>query len=345
MDNKVFVTIVVPCRNEEKYIANCLNSIIASDYPKEHLEVLVIDGMSCDGSRVIVENYVKQNHYIRLLENHKKITPTAFNLGIKQAKGNVIVIMSAHATYDEKYLSLCIKYLDEYKADNVGGIMLTKSRNNTIIENVIIEALSHPFGVGNSVFRTGSDKVQWVDTVFGGCYKREIFEKIGPFNESLERTQDMEFNRRLQKSGGKILFVPDIVSYYYPRTNLLTFCMNNFSNGYWVTYPFKFTSIIPVSWRHFIPMVFVMSITTSIILSLFSNKGSLMFGLILGSYLVMNLISSCNIAIKKKKLYYLVLMPLLFFSLHFLYGVGSIWGSFKLIDLSRFWKSFRKGGV
>lgn len=331
INDRKFVSIIIPCRNEVNFIASCLDSIIANDYPKEFIEVLVIDGMSEDGTREIINSYTVRFPFIKIIDNAKKITPVAFNLGIKQAKGNVIVIMSAHATYDDKYLLFCIKYLDEYNADNVGGLMITKPRNNTIIDNVIVQVLAHPFGVGNAIFRTGAQNIRWVDTVFGGCYRREVFDKIGIFNEKLERSQDMEFNRRLQMAGGKILFVPEIISYYYPRSGLFTFCKNNFSNGYWVTYPFKFTSIIPVSLRHLIPLLFVSTIIILSGLSYFAEWAIWMLIFVIGLYFLASAISSSCFAIKGKKAWYLILMPVMFFVLHFSYGLGSLWGVIKLV--------------
>ena len=171
------VTVILPCRNEEKFIAGCLDSIISSDYPKDRLEVFVVDGMSEDGTRKILDGYTARHNFIMMLENKRKTTPCAFNLGIKNAHGDIIIIMGMHATYDSDYITKCVKYLQEYDADNVGGVMVTVPRDDTLMGKAIAQALSHKFGVGNSMFRTGAKKPVYVDTVFGGCYKKEVFEK------------------------------------------------------------------------------------------------------------------------------------------------------------------------
>ena len=119
------VSIIIPCRNEEKFIGKCLDSIIGQDYPKENLEILVIDGMSEDGTRKNIEKYTEQHSFIKLLDNPRKITPCALNIGIKNAKGKIILWMSAHNSYEKDYVSKCVKYSKEYNADNVGGIMVT----------------------------------------------------------------------------------------------------------------------------------------------------------------------------------------------------------------------------
>ncbi len=333
-----FVSIIIPCRNEEKFINKCLDSIITNDYPKDIFEVLVVVGMSEDGTREIVKGYADRYSLIRLLDNPKKITPVALNIGIKSANGEIIIRTDAHATYEKNYVSKCVKYLNEYNADNVGGIMITQPRNNTFMGKATALALSNRFGVGNSVFRTGTKEPTWVDTVFGGCYRREVFEKIGIFNEKLVRGQDMEFNLRLKKAGLRTLLVPDIVSYYYPRSDFKSFCKNNFRNGLWVILPFKYSKIIPVSWRHLVPLVFVSSLMGTITLSALSSIFFWLFLLILGSYFLSNVYFSIKISKKEKDLKYIFIMPLIFGSLHLLYGLGSSWGTLKTVVSKQFWK-------
>ncbi len=325
------VSIIIPCRNEEKFIEKCLDSIVLQDYPKESLEVLVVDGMSGDGTRDIIRSYAQEHSFIGLLDNPKKITPCGLNTGIKNAKGEIILWMSAHNRYKKDYISKCIKYQKEYNADNVGGRMVTLPRNDTFIGKAIVNVLSHPFGVGNSIFRIGAKKPRWVDTVFGGCYKKEVFDKIGLFNENLARGQDMEFNLRLKRAGLKTLLVPEIVSYYYARSDFKSFYKYNFVNGFWAILPFKFTKIMPVSLRHLIPFIFVLSLMGSGILSFFLPLFRRIFLLIVGLYFLTNIYFSLKIALKKKNIKYLFMMPIVFASLHTGYGLGSIWGAIKLL--------------
>ncbi len=341
MSDFFFVSVVVPCRDEEKFIGKCLDSIIANDYPKDRLEILLVDGMSKDETREIIESYAHRYPFIRLLNNPKKITSVALNIGITHAKGEIIIRMDTHAVYEKYYLSKCINYLQEYNADNVGGTMITLPRNSTLIGKAIAISMSHKFGVGGSVFRTGSKMLKWVDTVFGGCYRKEVFEKIGLFNEKLIFSQDMEFNLRLKKAGGRTLFVPEIVSYYYARSNFKAFCKHNFRNGVWVIVPFKFTTIIPVSWRHLVPLVFVASLVSSPAFSIFSSIFYWLFLLIIGSYLLANLYFSGGIAIREKNFRYFFLMPIIFATFHISYGLGSIWG-LMMVSVSRsFWGNLK----
>ncbi|PIY89124.1 MAG: glycosyl transferase [Candidatus Nealsonbacteria bacterium CG_4_10_14_0_8_um_filter_37_14] len=330
MLNLPWVSIIIPCRNEEKFIGKCLNSIINNDYSKESLEILVIDGMSEDKTKEIVEKYTKQYLYIKILENPNKFTPFGLNIGVKNARGDIIIRMDAHSTYEKDYISKCIKYLNQYNADNVGGIWKIMPRTHTLINKAIVFASSSIFGAGDAYYRRGYSRgPKWVDTVFGGCYKKEVFERIGLFNENLVRSQDMEFNLRLKKAGGKILLVPEIVSYYYPKSNLKDFFRHNFSDGIWSTYPLKFEVRI-FSWRHLVPLFFVSSLILSLFFSFFFWQARLFFDLIFGSYVFLSLFFSVKISFKKG-FQYLFLMPIVFATRHFGYGLGSIWGIVKLL--------------
>jgi len=286
--------------------------------------------MSEDRTREITIEYTKQYSFIKVLDNHKKFTPFALNIGIKNSKGEIIVFMGAHTFYKENYMSKCVKYLKEYNADNVGGIMLTLPRDNTLIAKAIAISLSHPFGAGNSYFRIGSEKPRWVDTVFGGCYKREVFEKIGLFNENLVRSQDIEFNLRLKKAGGKILLVPDIIAYYYPKSNFKEFFVHNFKDGIWAIYPLKFVKI-PLCLRHYIPLIFVLGLLGTGLLGIFFPIFFWLFLFIFGSYFLVANYFSVKISTKEKDIRFLFLMPLAFATRHIGYGLGSVWGLIKLI--------------
>jgi cellulose synthase/poly-beta-1,6-N-acetylglucosamine synthase-like glycosyltransferase len=332
-----FVTVVVPCRNEEKFIAGCLDSIISSDYPKDRLEVFVVDGMSEDATREILAGYTSRYEYIKMLENTKRITPCAFNLGIKNARGDIIVIMGMHASYAGDYISKSVRYLEEYGVDNVGGVWATVPRDNTLIGKAIAQALSHRFGVGNSVFRTGAREPVLVDTVFGGCYRKAIFEKIGLFNEKLVRHQDMELNCRLRAAGGRILLAPDIVCQYYARTDIKSFLKHNFSNGQSIFSALKDSSVLPFSVRHLIPLIFVASLAVSAALSIFSPVFAWLLSAIICSYLLAALYFSVKICRDSKDPKLILAMPIAFALLHVSHGLGALKGVLRLLVSKRFW--------
>ena len=151
----VFFAVVVPICNEEKYIRACIESIIKQDFPKDDLEVIFVDGMSSDKTRLIISDYIEQYPFICIVDNPQKIVPVAMNIGIRASKGEVIIRLDAHACYTENYFSVLCDYLNILDAENVGAACVTDVLNRTPKSLAIKEVLSNKFGVGNSVFRTG----------------------------------------------------------------------------------------------------------------------------------------------------------------------------------------------
>jgi glycosyltransferase involved in cell wall biosynthesis len=333
MQDLPFVTVIIPCRNEEKFIAKCLDSVINQDYPKDRFEVLVIDGMSSDATREIIKKYIEKNSFIKMIDNPKKIIPAALNIGIKHAKGNIIVRMDAHSEYPKDYISKIIYWLNKSGADNVGGIWITKPGANTLIAEAIAIGLTSTFGVGNAYYRTGLSEPRYVDTVPFGAYRKEVFDKIGLFDEKLLRSEDDEFNLRLLRQGGKILLVPEIVSYYYARDSLSKLWKTYFQYGYWkigVIQKHK----LPASWRHLVPSIFILTIFVTFILGFFNPIFFYMFGTIIGIYLTVSMFFSLRISLKKG-LKYFIILPLVFGTLHFAYGFGFLKGIWDFIILKK----------
>ncbi len=310
-----FVSIIVPCRNEEGFISDCVKSILNQDYPREKLEVFIVDGMSTDRTREIVQSHKLQttNYKLELLDNPKVITPSAMNIGIKNAKGEVIIKMDAHSIYEKDYVSKCVEHLIESGADNVGGVLKAVPSKNTLTAKAIAISLSHFFGAGGSYFRTGTDKPREVDTVAFGCYWKRTFDKIGLYDERMAQIEDLELNYRLRNAGGKIMLFPDIKAIYYPSSdNLVSFFKHNFTDGIWATYPLKYG--FKVSLRHLIPLIFVLTLPLSI-----------------WPYIVVSLFFSLQIAARENKFRLFFIMPLVFFTRHFGYGFGSMWGLVRLL--------------
>src|SRR5882724_2247566 len=200
------VSIVIPCCNEREHIVPCLDSILASDFLPNVLEVLVIDGMSDDGTAEIACTYATTHPVVRVVQNPERTVSYALNRGIREARGEVIVRMDTHVTYSPTYLRTLVDALVAYRADNVGGLITTMPGDDSAVAHAIALALSHWFGVGNSYFRIGTPtpEPRWVDTVPFGCFRRQVFERVGLFDEDLVRNQDDEFNLRLVRGGGRV---------------------------------------------------------------------------------------------------------------------------------------------
>jgi glycosyltransferase involved in cell wall biosynthesis len=321
-----FVSVIIPCLNEERFIGACLDSVLAGDYPLHDLEVLVVDGGSRDGTRAVVEEYARRHPAVRLLDNPRRITPAALNIGIRNARGQAIVRMDAHATVSPDYVRRCVEALQAHQVDNVGGAMVTLPRDPSPFAEAITAALSHPFGVGNSAFRTRVSAPRLVDTVFGGCYRREVFERIGYFNEELASSQDIELNTRLRRAGGRILLLPDVVSRYYTRSSFGSFVRNNFRNGAWAILPFAYTSVTPISWRHVVPLAFVVALGGGVVAAaLWPRLAWLALGIAV-AYGAAALVAAGDVARRGHRWWLLPVMPLVFGALHLAYGCGSLVG-------------------
>ncbi len=227
-----FVTVIVPCRNERRFIERCLASIVATGYPADRMEILVVDGMSDDGTRDIIAASIARDTRISMLDNPARTSPAAMNIGIKRARGDVILRMDAHCEYPPDYIPALVSALETTGAANVGGVTAVVPAADTPVAKAIAIALSHVAGMGDSHFRIGAKEAKWVDTVPFGCWKRETFERVGLFDESLPRNQDDEFNMRLSRSGGRILLLPTVVTRYFGRETLAQLRRMFYQYGY-----------------------------------------------------------------------------------------------------------------
>ncbi len=324
------VTIIVPTRNEVHFIEKCLNSFIVSDYPEHLMEIIIVDGMSEDGTDEIVKRYCERDRRIILIKNQKLITPVALNLGVKASRGEYILFSGAHSEMPSDYISRCIKHAIETGADNVGGVMKTEPRVESCVGIAISKVLSSPLGVGGAKFRTGVSRPTEVDTVPFGCYKREVFDRIGYFNEKLVRNQDIEFNLRLKRAGGKIILFPDIELTYYSRSTFKELWKNNFGNGFWVVIGAKFAKI-PFSLRHLVPLIFLLSLVLGAAISFASVLVGTFLLLMILLYFVTVIWYSISICMATGKWKVFFASVLAFPILHVSYGVGSLVGLFSLI--------------
>lgn len=319
------LSVICPVYNEAKYIEVCLQSILLQDYPKEDLEVLFVDGMSQDLTRQIIAEYSTRYHFIRLVDNPKRIVPIAMNIGIRASKGDVIMRLDAHAQYPVNYFSALVKALYELEADNVGAACQTDVLNKTSKTLAIREVLSNKFGVGNSTFRLGVDRVMEVDTVPFGCWKKEVFNKYGFYDERLIRNQDIELNKRIVRGGGRIFIVPTTYCVYLARETFKALAKNNFGNGKWNILTIYYTQQIKsLSVRHFIPLLFILSLILPIVFSFFYFPVVIISLMSLLLYSLSISIISLSLGLKKGlNSWYLIRA---FVTLHLSYGWGSLVG-------------------
>ncbi len=323
------ISVICPIYNEEKYIDQCIQSIIAQDYPKDDLEVFFVDGMSTDRTREIIKRYALCYPFLRVLDNPQKIVPYAMNKGILEARGDVIIRIDAHTLYEKNYFSVLVKHLYCLQADNVGAVCKTDVLHKNPKTLTIREVLSNKWGVGNSIFRTGIDKIVEVDTVPFGCWRRDVFDRYGLYDERLVRNQDIELNKRILRGGGKIFIVPNTYSTYLARESYAGIAKNNYGNGKWNILTVYYTrQLSSLSLRHFVPLVFVISLLLPLLLTLIYFPFFYIFSFSFLAYLFLLGGVSLHLAFSKKLNFFYLLIS--FMILHVSYGWGSLVGILKL---------------
>jgi len=320
------VSVVVPMRNEEQHLGRCLAALVAQDYPAELVEILVVDGLSSDRSRDIVMEWSARYPRIRLLNNTKRQTPAGLNVGILAATGDVIARVDAHTEVELDYIRQCVHYLDTTGADNVGGLM--RPAGDTYWGQAIALSTSTPFGVGDAQFHY-SQKEQFVDTVYMGTFKRDVFDRVGLFDESLVRNQDYELNYRLRAAGGRIFCSPAIRSRYYPRPSLRALWSQYFQYGFWKS---RVIRMHPAStrWRQLAAPTFVTTLVGLGLLSLLSPLFMGALALIVLAYFGVSLAFSISLA-RRFGWRYLWGLPITFGVIHLSWGLGFWWGWVRFI--------------
>ncbi len=322
MTGKMFVSVIIPMRNEQAYVAACLDSVLAQIEGVEQIEIICADGASTDGTRDIVLEYAEKDGRVILLDNPARIVPTGMNKAIAAARGEVIIRLDCHARYAPDYIQSCLEVLQRTGADNVGGYMKTESARDTAVGRAIAAATSSRFGVGGSTFRIGGDE-QEVDTVPFGCFRRDVFDRFGMYDERLVRNQDIELNTRIRKMGGRIVISPKIQLTYYNRGTFAGLRQQAFNNGLWNPYTLYLVGggLRP---RHLIPLAFVGSVVLLAVVGIFFWPAWIALAAELLLYFTGGTIMARRAAEKERRLWPLIVLA--FVQLHIAYGIGSLWG-------------------
>lgn len=325
------LSVICPIYNEEKYIGQFLKSILQQDFPKDDMEILLVDGMSKDKTREIISEYAQKFPCLKLVDNPQQTVPYAMNNGIKNAQGDIIIRLDAHAEYPSSYFSILVKKLDELEgADNVGGVCITLPCNDTPVAVAIAECLSNKFGMGNSYFRVGVKEVMSVDTVPFGCFRKSLFDKIGLYDTDMIRNQDDELNGRIIKNGGKIYLLPDVEIKYFARDKISKVRKMFYQYGLYKPFGNKKLGA-PATIRQFFPLLFVLGLVLGLILCFaFPILWPCYIG-VLALHLLIGLIEGIMSANKIGKWSCLFIMPYIFLNMHISYGIGYLRGLYNLL--------------
>ena len=291
------LSFVLPIRNEVEFIRECLEAVRAQDFAGELVDIIVVDGMSDDGTKDILAEIARTEPRLKVIQNPARIVPVAMNLGIEQASGDIVIRVDGHAIIPRDYARCCVESLLEEKVECVGGAI--DSVGTSYAGAGIAAAMSSPFGVGGFGFRTaGTERTPVpVATVPFGAFRKEVFAAVGFFNETMVRHQDYEFNYRLRKSGGRILLLPWVRVKYYVRSNLKALWRQYWGYGLWKgrmlrTYPES------LKLRHLVPPLFVLALAGSACLAMISTGGLWSLALLLGAYAAFLLAATGALAVK-----------------------------------------------
>ena len=315
------VSIVVPCRNEAPHIEAFVRSALDQQVGSAKLELIIADGRSDDGTREILKRWAAKDTRLRIVDNPLQIVSSALNAAIREATGDVIIRMDAHTAYASDYVRQCLEVLQETGADNVGGPWVARGDGYSGL--AIAAAFQSPFAVGGARAHDPHYEGE-LDSVYLGCWRRDVFQRVGNFDEELVRNQDDEFNLRLVRLGGRIWQSPRIRSWYQVRSSLKDLCRQYVQYGYWKVRVIQKHNL-PASVRHLIPGTFVASLA---ILTLAAPFGVIpRYGLVLlaGTYSLCLAIASVVTA-ARSRLSLLPILPIVFACYHLSYGVGFLKG-------------------
>jgi len=316
------ISIVIPCFNEEKNIADLLDAIRFQTVSLDSIEVIIADGLSTDNTRKIINQYSTDHPelQVHIIDNKKRVIPAGLNKAIKAAEGEIIIRLDAHAIPALDYVARSVLALKEGLGDNVGGVIDIRSSRNSWIAHSIAIATAHPLGVGDAKYRWGTKAVE-ADTVAFGCFYKSTVEKVGFFNESLLVNEDYELNARLRNLGMKIWVDPAIRAIYFSRPTLKTLAKQYFSYGYWKV---RMLRMLPktLRWRQALPPLFILGILMLLLLTIFWFPAIWILVVTLLAYLLILVTGAMKPTIDQKKAALFIGVPMAIITMHFSWGAG-----------------------
>ena len=324
------LSVCIIAYNEENFLPRLLEDIKKQEYPHEFTEVVLIDGMSEDKTKAIMEAFKAEDngfYNVQVLDNPARIQAAGWNVAIKNFTGDVLSRIDAHTHIPSDFSRKVMADIEQGE-NVVGGKRPCLVESDSKWSKMLLSTENALFGSSINSSRRSESKT-YIKTMFHASYRREVFDKVGLFNEKLIRTEDNEMHYRIRQAGFKLLYDPEIVSYQYARSSLKRMIKQKFGNGYWIGLTVK---VCPgcLSLYHFIPFVFVLAIiaTSVIAASGFPWLSLLMWAL----YWLFAFVSMVIAMINDGFSFAMLLMPFIFLILHISYGIGTIAG---LLDFKR----------
>jgi succinoglycan biosynthesis protein ExoA len=319
------VSIIVPCYNEQSTIRLLLEALCAQTFPRDEMEVVIADGMSKDGTRDAIAAFQKDFPAleVRVVDNALRNIPSGLNHAIEASRGDLIVRLDGHAKPYPDYVENCVRAHDAGLGDNIGGVWEIQPGSSTWIARSIAAAASHPIGVGDAMYRLTASASE-VDTVPFGSFRRTLVERIGGYNESLLTNEDYEFNTRIRQANGRVWLDPSIRSIYFARSTFKELIRQYWRYGFW---KWRMLRNFPgtLRWRQALPPLFVLSLISLLLLSVFFPPAWWLLIAELILYFSVLLLASLYAAIKRQKLYLLPGLPMAIAAMHVSWGSGFLW--------------------
>lgn len=349
------VSICMIAYNEENVIEDILEHIKLQDYLHDKIEVVLINNNSGDSTELKMQQFAQENigfSRVVVKTNNKTSQASGWNVAIKEATGDIIIRIDAHASIPVDFVSKNVKCIEEHGEFISGGPRPNVIYNSTPWKETLLLAESSMFGSSIAGFRRKREKT-YVNSMFHAAYRKEVFENVGGFNENLGRTEDNELHYRIRQAGYRLCYDPEIISYQHIRSSLSSMLKQKFGNGYWVGLTTG-VCLKCLSLYHFVPFLFVMAIIGTSLMDIVSAilKLSIVFkysiyfsGIMWFSYMIV----ACLMAVlaivsadKKQRNISNLMLPFLFFLLHLSYGVGTLKG---LIQMPLFVKGIKHNGT
>lgn len=328
MTDQPFVSIIVPCYNEQSTIQKLLGALHSQTYPLDKMEVVIADGRSTDNTRQVIDAFSREHTAltVRVIENPARNIPSGVNHAIRESRGEIIVRLDAHSMPIPEYVERCVEAHRTGKGDNVGGVWDIQSGADTWIAESISHAAAHPLGVGDAMYRLNA-KPGVVDTVPFGSFHRSLIERIGAFDEALLSNEDYEFNTRVREAGGVVWLDPSIRSVYFSRPTLPSLASQYWRYGFW---KLKMLKRYPhtLRWRQALPPIFVFALASMVVLSLWFGFARLFLSVQLTAYFAILALAGIQLAFRKRKGYLVWGLPLSIATMHICWGAGFLWSGF-----------------
>lgn len=325
----MIITFCIVAYNEAGAIDNLLLDLTNQDYPHKKIEVVLIDGKSTDSTKEIMLKFKTENendfYNILVLDNNKKTLPCGWNVALENYTGDAIVRVDAHARIPNDFIKKNIIHLsnDEYVC---GGYRPNIISDETKWNKMLLSAETSMFGSSIADYRRQS-KDRCVNSIFHGAYRREVFDKIGGYNEKLTRTEDNDIHYRMREAGFDIHFHSDIISYQHIRSTFKKMIKQKYLNGYWIGMTMGINPKC-FSLYHFVPFAFIIGIILTTVLSFmgFWQLSALMWSL----YVLFAVFNTVSSFIRDNFNPFDLLLPFVYFTLHMAYGMGTLIGLIKM---------------